>query len=624
MDEFSEEKFSQFARSLGMNLEGLDSNERNAVFEQFAAYYVLRRWHVRDLKPILLPSISIGGVYDQQLDAVAILLNDKVITHESQIEPVLAAEDEVSLRVIFLQATTSNKFDRAKMNTFSIGVVNFWNNNDYDPANSDLIQARDLKDKVYAAFQEAGGGSLHFHLYYICLGNWRTDADVDPLNGSGDLSGPAPARKRGWRGWSEDYICSQLPDTPISAEIVDAKRLREWIDWVVAKDQLTEGEQIDYNRTIQAPNLIPFPATEVAASGYLGYISALQLVELLEREDGQGMMEPVFNENVRGFKQSSQVNQQMSETLNSRERGQFLLRNNGITIVCESASRPDPLSPELTLQNYQIVNGLQTSHVLYQNRAHLLQGEEVYIPVKIVITEDLELKDGIIESTNRQTVIKPIEYLGRRPIVRRLESHFNTMRERSDVPSFWLERRQGQFSQNDEVPPEGTIIPLQELLLAYTAAFLEEPHDSEKGIGTVLRKVPRRLLREEDSLDPYFYSAWLLHLVRERMHHHGISDLRYVEYHLVYGLRLLAEETVYVPGAAVPIRTTYFRELGRNLSDTALVDTLLSQIMEFLRTSLSRTKNRHKATVAVKTRNDLRDWTQKLRGSAGAEAVDAS
>lgn len=615
MDDFTEKKFDQFAHELGKNLEGLDTNERNSVFEQFAAFYVLRRWHVRDLKAGTLPAITIGGVYDQQLDGVAILVNGRVITREDQIEPAFAAEDDPTLRFIFLQSTTSNKFDRAKMNTFSIGVANFWHNNDYDPANEDLIQARDLKDKVYEAFREESGGRLHFHLYYICLGNWRTESDFDdsalvdePEPGDSVVlsSSPGARKKRGWRGWTEDYISSHLPNWPVCAEIVDAKRLREWIDWVVAKDELTTiVRPVDYVRTIKAPQVVSFPTPGLDAKGFIGFITARELIILLEREDGQGLMEPVFHENVRGFKESSQVNQGMAETLNSPERAQFMLRNNGITIVCEHASKSTD-GIELSLTNYQIVNGLQTSHVIYQNRAHLLLEEDVLVPLKIVVTEDLELKDAIIESTNRQTTIKPVEYLGRRPIVRRLEDYFAMMRQRKDVPPLWLERRQGQYLQNEDIASPDLVIGLQDLLLSYASVFLEEPHDAERGINKIIAKVPRRILREDDDLEVYFYAAWIHYVVKDWLRRKKISDLSTIQFHLHFALRILAEDFSYQAADTDRKRDTYFEALAKTLSSQRKVDPLLARCARFLRNIMEGAPKRTNVAVLARTRNDVR------------------
>lgn len=57
--------------------------------------------------------------------------------------------------------------------------------------------------------------------------------------------------------------------------------------------------------------------------------------------------------------------------------------NNGITIIAENVQITGTTA---VLTDYQIVNGCQTSHVLYENRN--LDGiEELLIPIKVIGTK---------------------------------------------------------------------------------------------------------------------------------------------------------------------------------------------------------------------------------------------
>ena len=74
------------------------------------------------------------------------------------------------------------------------------------------------------------------------------------------------------------------------------------------------------------------------------------------------------------------VNSEMRETLNTHERAvYFPLLNNGVTIV---ARRVHPTGNKFLLEDYQVVNGCQTSYVLHESRASL--ADDVMIPVRII------------------------------------------------------------------------------------------------------------------------------------------------------------------------------------------------------------------------------------------------
>jgi hypothetical protein len=67
------------------------------------------------------------------------------------------------------------------------------------------------------------------------------------------------------------------------------------------------------------------------------------------------------------------VNQSIAKTIdNQAARSRFPVLNNGVTVVS-----PDVVvqTNRLFIKNFQIVNGCQTSHVLFANRAHLTDDE---------------------------------------------------------------------------------------------------------------------------------------------------------------------------------------------------------------------------------------------------------
>jgi hypothetical protein len=75
------------------------------------------------------------------------------------------------------------------------------------------------------------------------------------------------------------------------------------------------------------------------------------------------------------------------------------------------------------LKDFQIVNGCQTSHVLFRNRALL---QNVFVPIKIIVTADAEVTNLITKGTNRQTEVKVEAFESLNPFQKELEEFYGT------------------------------------------------------------------------------------------------------------------------------------------------------------------------------------------------------
>ena len=107
----------------------------------------------------------------------------------------------------------------------------------------------------------------------------------------------------------------------------------------------------------------------------------------------------LFYDNVRDFQDFNVVNEQIRETL---EYGVFAVpsrfSNNGVTIVTRQLTTT---GNKFVMEDYQIVNGCQTSHVLYREREHIT--DDVHVPVKVIATTDDDLTNAVIRATDSQT-----------------------------------------------------------------------------------------------------------------------------------------------------------------------------------------------------------------------------
>ena len=141
----------------------------------------------------------------------------------------------------------------------------------------------------------------------------------------------------------------------------------------------------------------------------IGAISARDLVDLiLDKENSQRINEQVFNENVRVYKENHRVNKAIINTAIGEANYQFFYLNNGITILCDHIDySPNTRSPRVEIDNFQIINGGQTSHSLFEvylSEPEKLDTIELLIRICKADHED-PISQKISETTNNQIPI---------------------------------------------------------------------------------------------------------------------------------------------------------------------------------------------------------------------------
>lgn len=115
----------------------------------------------------------------------------------------------------------------------------------------------------------------------------------------------------------------------------------------------------------------------------------------------------LFGQNVRFLQKRSGVNAQIAETLaDPGERGNFWSYNNGITILTKGFD-VDPVTHELRLQDFSIVNGCQTASSIHQ--ASSQAASEIRVATRIVSLggmPDEDFATNVIRFTNSQNAVK--------------------------------------------------------------------------------------------------------------------------------------------------------------------------------------------------------------------------
>jgi len=154
------------------------------------------------------------------------------------------------------------------------------------------------------------------------------------------------------------------------------------------------------------------------AGSYICLVSLSKYYEFIS--DSGSLARSIFESNVRDYQGSVVVNTGIRVTLENKDSENFWYLNNGVTIITPKAVLA---GKQLTIEDPQIVNGLQTSHEIYQHFSELSEhsGDDRAILVRVISEEREESRDRIIRATNSQTSIPPASLRSSDEIHRNIE-----------------------------------------------------------------------------------------------------------------------------------------------------------------------------------------------------------
>lgn len=195
--------------------------------------------------------------------------------------------------------------------------------------------------------------------------------------------------------------------------------------------------------TINFTNRVTLPPIKGISEADIGSLTFNEFKKILSNDEDN--LINVFEDNVRDFQGiNNDVNSGIKVTLNNLDSDLFSVLNNGVTIVASSIS---PTGDNFTIRDYQIVNGCQTSNVLFDSR-NSEYISSVNVPIKIIATDDDEIKNRITLATNNQTPIKKEQLASLTAFQRSLEQYYNSY---NGDARLYYERRSKQYNSGSSV-----------------------------------------------------------------------------------------------------------------------------------------------------------------------------
>lgn len=209
--------------------------------------------------------------------------------------------------------------------------------------------------------------------------------------------------------------------------------------------------------------------------------------------DNQGQLRRyLFESNVRDYLGEFAINRDIASTLASsegRDQMDFWWLNNGVTLLASAATIA---GKEITLDNVQIVNGLQTTETIYRHFCRTSRStEDRAILVKVLVTTNETVRDRIIKATNYQNMVDLASLRGTDKIQRDVEQYL------SDNGWFY-DRRKGYYKNQGK--PSDRIVSMSYLGSSVLAIALR--HFSEGFRGKT------KWLRNDETYNRVFNPKW--------------------------------------------------------------------------------------------------------------------
>lgn len=497
MDSITRSHIDNFIHKFGFNTSLVDSEK----FEHFSAFTLLSQEVNGNILKTDLEMISTGQ--SKGVDSIAFSINEKLIISSDEIENF--ENQSLSVDMFFIQSKISEGFSDTELANFLDVVIDFFSDN----PQYHIIEFESSRDIYRKLLQRLSNiRKLDLHCLYVSLGQkqeTQTSIDSTKVIKIRDL---------------ENYNLF----TSIEIDLVDKATLIKMHKKAISP----------LRATIKFENKIQLTGIENVEEAYIGFIPFLEFKNLI-MDDSQNKIKSLFNDNLRDFLGlDNPINQGIKKTLEDRKFNEFSLLNNGVTVIADANAGKGNI---LILENYQIVNGCQTSNVLFECK-DIPDIEKVLIPLKVVITKNEELRDEIILTTNSQSKFTEEQLFAITQFQKTLEDFYNANRSNDGI---YYERRTNQFSNLNI--SRNNIIEIKEQLKSFMAMFFDLPHLVAGNIGKVVANHKNKFFQKEQNPIPYYISGLIstkwdkLLLINETY-----KEFNKYRYHIFMGFRYLIED----------------------------------------------------------------------------------
>lgn len=464
-------------------------------FEYFTAQQILKN---EDLSVEEIQESITDGARDGGIDSIFFFIDGVLIRDESELSPNTIKKSS-SFRLVIIQSSIESGFKENKVITLKDSLNNLL---DFNKSTADLSQHYNeaICQKINQFKELFIGNASKFPL--IELGLYYVNKSVEKPHEN-------VVKKA-----NEIIKCmTELfgEGCEINFQFISASDL-----WILANKDVSKS----YDLIIEGSSISTTQRDAVC------FVKLDAYYKFITTDTGE-LIKTLFESNVRDYQGNVEVNRNIEATLaeiNSDEN--FWWLNNGITIICSNFRFT---GNKLTIEDPQIVNGLQTSNQVYnsfkKNPSSTSGSKQILI--RVINPIDTNSRDKIIKATNSQTAMLAAQLTATDQIQKDIECFFESK-------GLYYDRRKN--SHRNQKRPIDKIIGISALAQAVHAILNQKPHESRRQPASLIKDKKTYdliFVTKKYELQIYFNCALIIKLIEKFMKsEHAALYSKDLKYHL--------------------------------------------------------------------------------------------
>jgi hypothetical protein len=247
------------------------------------------------------------------------------------------------------------------------------------------------------------------------------------------------------------------------------------------------------------------PISSTGAVAFVCLVSLKDFHSFITDSEGH-LIRQIFEANVRDYQGKTQVNEEIQTTLQNPISEDFWWLNNGITVLASKATQS---GKKVTVENPEVVNGLQTSTEIYNYFSNCnTQGEERNLLVRVIVPNASESRDRVIKATNSQTAIPPASLRATDRIHRDIEEYLKPF-------GLYYDRRKNYYK--NEGKPINRIVGIPQMAQAVMAVVLQKPDTARARPSSLMKRDEeyKKLFNREYPIEIYRACAQIIKQTEE-------------------------------------------------------------------------------------------------------------
>jgi hypothetical protein len=407
---------------------------------------------------------KVGGSGDGGIDGFFTFINNELFNEDTDIEVI---KKNPVLEIFLIQAKRSPTFSESVVDRVNATVADIFNLKNNLPDfrtvyNTDIINKADA---FRTAYLDLAARHPELKIYYVYV------SKGDTLTIHPNVRNRAKTLKE----TIERYFHGSMVEVKFvgARELLDASRLEKsyTLQLRFLENYISRGDN----------NYVVLSSLE----DYFKFVS----------DESGDLRRYIFESNVRDYQGDIEVNKDVRQTLRSDDELDFWWLNNGITIL---ASKASIAGKTITLDDVQVVNGLQTTTIIYNyfTEKNVEENDERSILIRIIVTDDAETRDRIIKATNFQTAIPIASLKATDRIQRNIEDYF--------LQHDWFYDRRKNFYKNIGKPVD-RIISIPYLAQTVMAIILREPDNARARPSSLIKRDSDYVRVFSESTNPAIY-----------------------------------------------------------------------------------------------------------------------